>query len=254
MEAECIEDLDKEQLTEMSLNMFHQIIVHHTIYFMEVAHQFGMKRALEIMKNAWPTSYGAQMKRLSKTLGFEMENNIPKPLLEMSRDNLLALIKGLGANWLAGDGIWFQSIEKNLGILDAQRCAGCSIIKYSAFEAWSIKQFLKLPELAGLEGLKRGLRFRLYHQINTQTILIEGSDSIVFQMNDCIVQSTRRRKGLPDYPCKSTGIGEYRSFAEAIDQRIVTECIGCPPDDHPEEWYCAWRFTIREQPKESSAS
>jgi hypothetical protein len=247
VEIDHIEDLDKEQLAELSLNMFHQIMVHHTIYFMEVAHQFGMEKALEVMKNVWPTSYKIQMRRLSKTLGFEMENNIPKPLLDMPRDDLLTLIKGLGANWLAGDGIWFQSVEKELSMLDAQRCAGCAIMKYCTFEAWSIKQFLGLPELAGLEGLKKGLRFRLYHQINTQTIIDEKPDSLVFQMNDCIVQSTRRRKGLTDYPCKSTGIGEYRSFAESIDPRIVTECIGCPPDNHPEEWYCAWRFTIRKE-------
>jgi len=92
MEIENIEDLAKERLAELSLNMFHQIMVHHTIYFMEVAHQFGMEKALEIMKNAWPTSYRVQMKRLSKTLGFEMENNIPRPLLDMPRDDLLALI------------------------------------------------------------------------------------------------------------------------------------------------------------------
>ncbi|MBW2560257.1 MAG: cytosolic protein, partial [Deltaproteobacteria bacterium] len=179
MEIENIEDLAKERLAELSLNMFHQIMVHHTIYFMEVAHQFGMEKALEIMKNAWPTSYRVQMRRLSKTLGFEMENNIPRPLLDMPRDDLLALIKGLGANWLAGDGIWFQSVEKELSMPDAQRCAGCAIMKYCAFEAWSIKQFMGLPALAGLEGLKKGLRFRLYHQINTQTIIDEKPDSVV---------------------------------------------------------------------------
>lgn len=35
---------------------------------------------------------------------------------------------------------------------------------------------------------------------------------------------------------------EYEYFARAIDKRIETECIGCPPDVHPEEWFCAWRF------------
>ncbi|MCD4789220.1 MAG: DUF6125 family protein, partial [Bacteroidales bacterium] len=28
--------------------------------------------------------------------------------------------------------------------------------------------------------------------------------------------------------------------------RIKTECICCPPDKHPEEYYCAWRFYISE--------
>ncbi|MCG2755318.1 MAG: DUF6125 family protein [Desulfobacteraceae bacterium] len=25
---------------------------------------------------------------------------------------------------------------------------------------------------------------------------------------------------------------------------MSTECIGCPPDAHPDDWYCAWRFKI----------
>jgi hypothetical protein len=38
---------------------------------------------------------------------------------------------------------------------------------------------------------------------------------------------------------------EYTYFARAIDDRIKTECIGCPPDAHPEEWFCAWRFSLK---------
>ena len=40
---------------------------------------------------------------------------------------------------------------------------------------------------------------------------------------------------------------EYKTFAEAIDPRIKTECIACPPDPHPEEYYCAWRFYIEDK-------
>ncbi|MFW5855438.1 MAG: DUF6125 family protein, partial [Thermodesulfobacteriota bacterium] len=47
-----------------------------------------------------------------------------------------------------------------------------------------------------------------------------------------------------DYPCKSAGLVEYSYFAAGIDPRIRTECIGCPPDPHPEDWFCAWRFTM----------
>ncbi|MBU4462477.1 MAG: cytosolic protein, partial [Proteobacteria bacterium] len=78
----------------------------------------------------------------------------------------------------------------------------------------------------------------------TQSIVDEGPDSFIFQMNECRVQSARKRKGLDDYPCKSGGIVEYTYFAKAINPAISTECIGCPPDAHPDEWYCAWQFKI----------
>lgn len=56
------------------------------------------------------------------------------------------------------------------------------------------------------------------------------------------VQAARKRKGLEDYPCKSGGLVEYTYFARAIDSRITTECITCPPDPHPDDYFCAWRF------------
>ena len=55
-----------------------------------------------------------------------------------------------------------------------------------------------------------------------------------------------QRKGLADYPCKSAGMVEYPFFARAIDPRITTECVGCPPDPHPQGWFCAWKFTLEE--------
>jgi hypothetical protein len=65
-------------------------------------------------------------------------------------------------------------------------------------------------------------------------------------MNKCRVQTARERKGLPDFPCKQVGIIEYEEFARTIDPRIETKCICCPPEEHPEEYYCAWKFTLEE--------
>jgi hypothetical protein len=43
------------------------------------------------------------MKRLSRTLDFEMKEGIPAPLLDMPREKLVELVGSLGANWIAGD-------------------------------------------------------------------------------------------------------------------------------------------------------
>jgi hypothetical protein len=77
-------------------------------------------------------------------------------------------------------------------------------------------------------------------KINVQSIIDEGPSMIVFKMNDYRVQFIRKSKGLKGYPCKSGGLVEYTNSARAIDSRIKTECLGCPPDAHPEEWFCAW--------------
>jgi hypothetical protein len=236
--------LSKEQNARLIIDFFHRIMMHHAMWFAEVQQHLGKEKALQALNEVYKTSYDVQMKRLSKTLGFEMNDGIPAPLLDLPEETMLALREGVAANWLASDGIWFQSVEFTNGMDNAKHCNDACWEKFSPLEAWSIKRILNLPEQAGLDGLKQALQYRLYAFINKQSITDETSDSFIFRMNDCRVQSARKRKGLDDYPCKSAGVVEYTSFAAAIDSRIKTECLGCPPDKHPDEWYCAWKFSI----------
>jgi len=243
-EINTIDDLNREEKARLIMDMFHRIIVHYALWFTEVKHQMGMTTALETLGRASERSMGIQLKRLSKILGFELHDGIPAPLLNMDDETLQALMDSVAANWLANDGVWFQAVEIASGMTDAKRCNDSAWAHFSPFEAWSIRRYLNLSDAPGLEGLKKALNFRLYARINTQSFIDEGPDSMVFQMNKCRVQDARKRKGLDDYPCKSGGMVEYTYFARAIDPRITTECIGCPPDEHPEEWYCAWRFKL----------
>jgi hypothetical protein len=240
------DDLDHHAAAAFVLDLVHRIVMHHAMWYAEVEHQLGARWAREILADAWDKSRDIQMKRLAKTLGFEVVDGVPGPLLDLPDETLTALRDALAVNWLANDGVWFQSVEFARGMYDAKRCNDSCWTRFSPFEAWSIKRLLGLGDRPGLEGLKKALRFRLYAFVNEQSFAEETDRSFVFQMNDCRVQSARKRKGLDDYPCKSAGMVEYPFFAEAIDERIRTECVGCPPDAHPEEWYCAWRFSIDE--------
>lgn len=233
-----------QETAALIIDYFHRTMMHHAMWYAEVQHQLGHEKALAILDNAFKLSYEVQMKRLGKLLGFEMQDGIPVPLLNKSQQDLEAIKEGVAANWLANDGIWFQAVENEYGMLEAKRCNDSCWAQFSPFEAWSVKRLLKLPDNPGLEGLKKALQYRLYASINKQEFVEETDHSFVFRMVDCRVQSARKRKGLEDYPCKSGGLVEYRSFAEAIDKRIKTECIGCPPDAHPEGYYCAWKFFI----------
>jgi hypothetical protein len=237
-------DLDQGDKTRFIVDMFNRIIIHHALWFNEVKHQMGMEKALQVLETATEKSLSIQMKRLSQVLDFELKDGLPASLVNMNEETQKELMSAVAKNWLVNDGVWFQTVEFNRGMIDAKRCNDSCWAQFSPYEAWAVKKFLNLPDAPGLEGLKRALNFRMYAMINKQSVVEEGPDSFVFQMNDCRVQSARKRKNLADYPCKSGGMVEYTYFARAIDPRITTECIGCPPDEHPEEWYCAWRFSI----------
>ena len=239
-----IEDLSKEDSISLIIDFFHRNMIHHAMWYAEVQHQMGREKALDILKTAYENGYAIHMKRLSKILGFEMENNVPKSLLDLPEENIKALQNAAAVNWLATDGVWFQAVEFKHGINDAKRCNDSCWAQFSPFEAWSIKRFLSLNVRPGLEGLKKALNFRLYASINEQSFTDETENSFIFRMINCRVQAARKRKNLDDYPCKSGGLVEYTTFAEAIDSRIKTECVSCPPDNHPEEWYCAWKFIL----------
>ncbi len=238
--------LDQDQKARFIADMFNRIVVHYALWFTEVRHQMGMEKALEALETATKRGVDIQMKRLSKVLGFETKDGLPSALFDMDTDSQSELMKAVGKNWLVNDGVWFQAVEFDRGMTDAKRCNDSCWAQFSPYEARAIKNFLNLTENPGLKGLKKALNFRMYSMINKQSIVEEKENSFVFQMNDCRVQSARKRKNLDDYPCKSGGMVEYNYFARSIDSRIKTECIGCPPDEHPDQWYCAWRFSIDE--------
>jgi hypothetical protein len=238
------QNLSKQEKAKLILDFFHRTMMHHALWFAEVQHQMGREKAFKVMDAAWAKSYYIQMKRLGKILGFENEDEVPQPMLDLPEEKIDELMEGSAINWLANDGVWFQAVEFEYGMNEAKRCNDSAWAQFSPFEAWSIKRMLDLPEQAGLEGLKKALQYRLYAYVNKQSFVEETENSFIFRMNECRVQVARKRKGLDDYPCKSGGLVEYTSFAEAIDSRIKTECICCPPDEHPEDYYCAWRFSI----------
>jgi len=236
--------LDKTLKARLIVDMLTRIVVHYGFWFTEVRHQMGMDKALEVLEKATEKSVSIGLKRFADILGFQVVDGLPEPLLEMEDEKLEALMGAVAKNWLVNDGVWFQAVEFDNGMNDAKRCNDSCWAQFSPYEAFAIKKFLKLDDQCGLAGLKKALNFRMYSLINEQSVVDEGPQSFVFQMNDCRVQSARKRKKLDDYPCKSAGLVEYAYFARAIDKRIKTECIGCPPDVHPKEWFCAWRFSI----------
>lgn len=169
-----------------------------------------------------------------------MANRIVKNL---TRDELLELINIYSKNWLAMDGVWFQSIERKFGMDEAIEHDKNAWRNFTVVEANRIKKFLNLSEQAGIEGLKQALSLRMYANINKDEIKIKDN-VLIYRTLDCRVQNARKRKGMEFHPCKSVGIIEHTYFAKTIDNRFECEAISCYPDVTDETCNCSWKFTL----------
>ncbi len=188
--------------------------------------------------------YTIRDSKINLKMGWLEEKLSPEEKFSIEQKS--SLLEDAAKLWLAHDGLWFLNVEKKYGIEKAIEIDKDAWKDFTVIEAKRIMERLSLPEDGGLSALKTALKFRLYAYINKQEIIEKNEKSFIFRMNSCRVQEARKRKGLPDFPCKSVGIVEYSYFAKTIDPRIETECLYCPPDNHPEDSWCAWRFKIKD--------
>lgn len=166
-------------------------------------------------------------------------------LESLSREQLIKLIDIYSKNWLAMDGVWFQSIERKYGMDEAMYHDAEAWKRFTVTEARRIKSFLELPDNSGIEGLKKALQLRFYANINEDKIETDGN-VLIYTAVDCRVQTARSSKGMDFHPCRSVGIIEYSGFAKVIDERFECECVSCYPDITDSNCCCKWKFTLGE--------
>lgn len=162
----------------------------------------------------------------------------------LSKEDLLQLIEIYSKNWLALDGVWFQSVERKFGMDEAMYHDMEAWKSFTVIEARRIKEFLRLPKESGLEGLAKALSLRFYANINKDELSI-CNNTLTYRVIECRVQTARRRKNMGFHPCKFVGVIEYSEFAKIIDNRISCKCLSCYPDITDNSCCCSWLFTLK---------
>lgn len=162
----------------------------------------------------------------------------------MNHDDLNEKLSDFAKLWLAHDGLWFLAVEQEYGLEAAIEIDRMAWSGFAPTEAKRIMQRLNIPPGGGIAALAKALSERMYALLNEQQMEIIDDKHAIFSMKTCRVQDTRRRKNLPDFPCKEVGIAEFTEFAKAVDPQIKTKCLACPPDKYNGEFWCKWEFTI----------
>ncbi len=81
------------------------------------------------------------------------------PALEaLSKEQLMELVTLYSKNWLALDGVWFQSVEQKLGMDEAMEHDENAWARFTRIEARRIREFLQLPPVLRLGRIKTSAR------------------------------------------------------------------------------------------------
>jgi len=224
-------------------------MLHYGLWFRETEHQLGLEKAIAADAVVWDKVLTATIKRIAGGMKSPLKGGLPAALQKLSTAELSDLADEMCKNWVACDGFWFQTIEHNYDyeMLTAKRINDTNWARFSNIEAKMIMRRFNLPAAGGLKVLKEALTHRQYARIGKYEFE-ESADRLIFRINYCRVQAARKKRGLADYNCKSSGVAEYSYFAAAVDPSIKVSCIACPPDPHPKAWWCSWEFTLKNTP------
>jgi len=166
-----------------------------------------------------------------------------KLLMEMPKQELVKLLFLQMRNLWAVDGLYYLGIEKEL---DTE---GATVIDANVWQVMGKIEARRLRNELGMNGnsipaLMDALRLTSWSLDLEHKEIIVKKDRAILRNPKCRVQLTRSKTGLPEFPCKRVRWGYLKAFAKELNPEIKVSCNVCPPDDHPDELWCEWEFTL----------
>ena len=175
--------------------------------------------------------------RMNRKKDRELILDIPK---EKLADFIFMHLRDL---W-AVDGLYYLGIEEAFGPEAATE------IDRKVWEVMGKIEARKIRNLFDITGddissMIKGLRLSGWAlDLEDKEIVVEKDHAVVRNVR-CRVQNTRLKKDLKEFGCKPVRWGFLKSFAKEFNKDIEVLCRICPPDEHPDDLWCEWIFTMR---------
>jgi hypothetical protein len=191
------------------------------------------------LRDAAPEFEGAGNRRIA--MNMEIFQKMPE-------DELRRYIAFLLWHYRVVDAFWFIKVAERFDQQTAERINASVWSKVSGMAAKDMVQRFQI-ERQGLEGFVQALRLFPWCILVDYRIEQREKD-VLLSVPNCPTQEARIQRGLGEYDCKEMHRLEFLNFGRVIEPRLVVQCLFAPPDDHPANMMCQWRFSLAEKPHE----